>query len=208
MGDLCEVPKNMDGARRAQSNKGEFTLGNEQPQKQTQMSTVELGKGINLDKKSGVRVRQAEHLRAQEQKDEAGHPTELTRVKPSSSVGKEYQHDVAKGSRRSGPASRHTSKILPRGHEVDSKAETVGGTSGVAREVRDPVYGTPPRAGAKSRAKASKQTPTIVMREPAKSLSIGRPQNARPPFTENRRRNSQKRRRRGRSRRRRKNFCC
>jgi len=313
MGDLCEAPNNMDGALRAQRNRGEFTLGDEQPPQQTQMSTVELYKGINLDLNSGeliadtrvypnkipddvlqlVAVRRAEYLRVQEQKnktkqldpeqeesnqlpmalshlpvevnpthsttqqayskrqeaasgknmkayskhervyskrseqpnskrsvalsnsrrpnveqeryqDEQG-PTELSRVKPSSLAGQEYQHDVAKGSQRSGPASRHTPNIYPRGYDLDSKAQTVSGTSGVAGEGMDPVYGTQPRVGAESQ---TKQTPTIVMRKPVQALPIGRPENAGPVFTEDSRRNSQKRRRRKRSRRKRQNFCC
>jgi len=314
MGDLCEAPNNMDGARVAQRNRGEFTLGDEQPPQQTQMSTVELYKGINLDLNSGdliadtrvypnqipddimklVAVRRAEYLRAQEQKnktkkldaeqeesnqlpmalshlpvevhpkppstqqayskrqeaasgqnikayskhervnskrseqpnsqrsvplsnlrrpnveqeryqEEAGHPTEQTRVKQSSLAGQEYQHDVGQESQRSGPKSHHTSNIQPRGYDLDSKAQTVTETSGVAGAVMDPVYGTPTRVGAGSQ---KKQTPTIVMRKPAQALSIGRPENARPVFTEDSRRNSQKRRRKKRSRRRRKNFCC
>jgi len=145
------------------------------------------------------------NLEQERYQDEASRSPELTRANPSSLAGQEYQHDVAKESQRSGPASRHTSNIHPRGYDLDSKAQTVTGTSGVAEEVMDPVYGTPPRVAAESRAK---QTPTIVMRKPAQELSIGRPENARPVFTEDSRRNSQKRRRRKRSRRKRKNFCC
>jgi len=89
VGDLCEAPKSFDGARKAPEKNGEFSLGDEQPPQQTQSSTVELYKGINLDLNNGgliadsrvypnqipdhimklVVVKRAEYLRAQEEKN-------------------------------------------------------------------------------------------------------------------------------------------